>query len=52
MGCDPGVVEAGAPHSLELEPVHDAFWWLPDREHDAEHVWLRQMLTRVADEVI
>ena len=37
---------------LELEPVHDAFWWLPDREHDAEHVWLRQMLTRVADEVI
>ena len=37
---------------LDLEPVHDAFWWLPDREHDAEHVWLRQVLARVADEVI
>ena len=37
---------------LDLEPVHDAFWWLPDREHDAEHVWLRQVLARVAGEVI
>jgi DNA-binding transcriptional LysR family regulator len=37
---------------LELEPVHDAFWWLADREHDAEHVWLRQILSRVAAEVI
>ena len=37
---------------LELEPVHDAFWWLPEREHDVEHVWLRGMLERVAAEVI
>lgn len=34
--------------SLDLDPVHDAFWWSTDREHDAEHVWLRQVLTRVA----
>ena len=37
---------------LDLDPVHDAFWWSADREHDAEHVWLRQVLTRVAAEVI
>ncbi|MET0782386.1 MAG: LysR family transcriptional regulator [Microbacterium sp.] len=37
---------------LDLEPVRDAFWWLPDREHDAEHIWLRQVLARVAEEVI
>ncbi|MET0828246.1 MAG: hypothetical protein ABWY26_01895, partial [Microbacterium sp.] len=37
---------------LDLEPVRDAFWWLPDREHDAEHIWLRQVLARVVEEVI
>lgn len=37
---------------FELAPVHDAFWWLSAREHDAEHVWLRSLLNRVASEVI
>lgn len=37
---------------LDLAPIRDAFWWLPDREFDAEHVWLRELLHRVADEII
>jgi len=37
---------------LDLAPVHDAFWWLPDREHDVEHVWFRRLLRRVAESVI
>ncbi|WP_431778954.1 LysR family transcriptional regulator [Microbacterium aurantiacum] len=37
---------------LELAPVHDAFWWLRDREHDAEHIWLRGLLGGVAAAVI
>ena len=37
---------------MDLEPVRDAFWWVPDREHDAEHVWLRHLLARVAATVI
>ncbi|MDE0545978.1 LysR family transcriptional regulator [Microbacterium sp. C7(2022)] len=36
---------------LDLEPLHEAFWWLPDREHDAEHRWLRDLLARVAADV-
>jgi DNA-binding transcriptional LysR family regulator len=37
---------------LDLEPVRDAFWWSAGREHDVEHVWLRDLLQRVADVVI
>lgn len=37
---------------FELEPVREAFWWMRDREHDAEHVWLRHVLARVADSII
>ncbi|MBW9110377.1 LysR family transcriptional regulator [Microbacterium ureisolvens] len=37
---------------LDLAPVHDAFWWLADREHDAEHIWLRGLLARVAATII
>lgn len=35
-----------------LDPVRDAFWWHRDREHDAEHTWLRTVLARVHDELI
>ncbi|WP_417564766.1 LysR family transcriptional regulator [Microbacterium sp.] len=31
---------------LELDPVRDAFWWHADREHDAEHIWLRGVIER------
>ena len=34
---------------LDLAPVRDAFWWHPDRAHDAEHVWLRDVLGRVVE---
>ena len=37
---------------FDLEPLRDALWWPPDREHDAEHVWLRRILTQVASQVI
>ncbi|MGX5697156.1 LysR family transcriptional regulator [Agromyces soli] len=37
---------------LDLDPVRDAFWWHRDREHDAEHVWLRSVLERVRDGLI
>lgn len=30
-----------------LDPLRDAFWWHSDREHDAEHIWLRDMIHRV-----
>ena len=37
---------------FDLDPVRDALWWLPDREHDAEHAWLRGILTKVVADVI
>ncbi len=37
---------------LDLDPVRDAFWWHHDREHDAEHLWLRDVMRRVRDAVI
>lgn len=37
---------------FELEPVHDAVWWTPEREHDAEHIWLRRILLRASADVI
>jgi DNA-binding transcriptional LysR family regulator len=37
---------------MDLDPVRDAFWWHADRAADAEHVWLRDVLERVRDEVI
>ncbi|ALJ21394.1 LysR family transcriptional regulator [Microbacterium sp. No. 7] len=40
------------PTPFDLDPVRDAFWWHPDREHDAEHIWLRGVLARVRDDVI
>jgi len=40
------------PSPLELDPVRDAFWWHADREHDAEHVWLRRVITRAKRHII
>lgn len=44
-------VAAGGVRTVEmpfaLDPVRDAFWWHRDREHDAEHVWLRGVLARI-----
>lgn len=37
---------------LDLDPVRDAFWWHSDRERDAEHEWLRDVVARVRDDVI
>lgn len=37
---------------LDLDPVKDAFWWHRDREQDAEHIWLREVISRVRDAVI
>lgn len=37
---------------FDLDPVRDAFWWHADREHDSEHLWLREVMGRVRDEVI
>ena len=37
---------------LNLDPVRDAFWWHRDREHEAEHIWLRGILRRIGDSVI
>ncbi len=31
-----------------LDPLRDAFWWHPEREHDAEHIWLRDMIEKVS----
>ncbi|MBT2486520.1 MULTISPECIES: LysR family transcriptional regulator [unclassified Microbacterium] len=35
-----------------LDPVRDAFWWHPERTHDTAHIWLRDVLRRVADSII
>jgi DNA-binding transcriptional LysR family regulator len=35
-----------------LDSVHDAFWWHRDRQHDAEHAWLRGVLERVRASII
>lgn len=37
---------------FDLDPVRDAFWWHPEREHDVAHAWLRSALQRVASEFI
>lgn len=37
---------------LDLDPVKDAFWWHRDREQDAEHIWLRDVIRRVREAVI
>lgn len=37
---------------LDLDPVTDAFWWHRDRQQDAEHIWLRDVILRVRDAVI
>lgn len=36
----------------DLDPVRDAFWWHPDRAHDAEHLWLRDALRAALEDVI
>ena len=35
-----------------LDPVRDAFWWHRDREHDAEHIWLRGVMGLVHEALI
>ena len=35
-----------------LDPIRDAFWWHSDRQHDAEHSWLRGVLDRVSQSFI
>lgn len=40
------------PAPFLLAPVRDAFWWHPEREHDAAHSWLRHLLARVSAEFI
>lgn len=37
---------------LDLDPVRDAFWWHRDREHEAEHQWLRGILRRISESVM
>lgn len=50
-------VERGAGIRLvrspfRLEPIRDAFWWHPDREHDSDHVWLRHVLSELRPQLI
>lgn len=40
------------PAPFALDPVRDAFWWHPEREHDTAHVWLRRVLARIREEFI
>lgn len=48
----PGSKVRMVPVPFALDPVTDAFWWHRDREHDAEHAWLRGVLARVRDTLI
>ena len=50
IAMQPRLVAVTAP--LDLDPVRDAFWWHRDREHEAEHQWLRVVLHRVSEDVI
>lgn len=39
------------PCPFEAGPLVEAFWWHPMYEHDPEHQYLRDLLSRVAEEV-
>lgn len=39
------------PSPFGLAPIRDAFWWHQDREFQPEHVWLRSLISRIADDV-
>lgn len=49
VAADEGVRVVEVP--FVLEPVRDAFWWHREREHDAEHRWLRELLAGIRDEL-
>jgi DNA-binding transcriptional LysR family regulator len=39
------------PCPFDAVPVQEAMWWHPVHSQDAAHIWLREMVARVGEQV-